>query len=146
MRAGGTEVIKLHICEAIATYVSLLPQSKAVTPEAILTMGSYLTEHPDLKHLSITDLKTFFNLAFKQQKFGKLYGGFGYDTLLDWFNQYFELRTQEVINYREREHTNYTALEKRQRDRTEGDAFGGFTQDIKEAYTKIYKENGDTNK
>lgn len=142
MRAGGTELVKLHITEAIATYVSLLPANKGVTPEAIITMGSYLTEHPNLKHLSITDLKTFFNLAFKQQKFGKLYGGFGYDTLLDWFNQYFDLRMEEVVNYREREHSNYTAQEKVRRDRSEGDAFGGFAQDIKTAYDKINKGNG----
>lgn len=134
MRDGGTDLIRLHVTEAIATYVSLLPSSRMVTPEAIVTMGQYLTEHPDIKHLSVTELKTFFNLAFKQQRFGKLYGGFGYDTLLDWFNQFFEMRIQEVVEYREKQHTYYTQNEKVRRDRSEGDAFGGFLQDIKTIY------------
>jgi hypothetical protein len=144
IREGGLELIKLHVTEAIATYISLLPQSKSMSPEAIITMGTYLSEHPDMRHLSISELKTFFNLAFKQQRFGKLYGGFGYDTLLDWFNQYFDLRMQEVINYREREHTYNTQQEKQRRERTDGDAFGGFLRDIQNLNPNI-KTDGSTN-
>lgn len=133
IRNGGKDLIQLHVTEAIATYVSLLPANKGVSTEAVITMGKYLTEHPDLKHLSLSELKTFFNMAFKQQRFGKLYGGFGYDTLLEWFNQFFDLRIQEVINIRENEHNRITAHEKDKRNRTDGDAFGGFN-DLKTIY------------
>lgn len=136
MRDGQKELIQLHCTEAIATYVSLLPQSRSLPPNVILTMGEYFVDLPELKHLTIEELKTFFNLAFKQQRYGKLYGGFGYDILVDWFNQFFSDRCDEVIAFREQEHINITATEKMRRDRSEGDAFG---------IGEIIKNNDDRN-
>lgn len=123
MRNGGKQMIQLHITSAVATYLSLIPASRGLSNEAILTIGELFTEHPEIKHITVDELKLFLNFAFKQQKYGKLYGGFGYDTLLEWWNEYFQDRTKEVINYRQNEHTTQTTFEKGRRDRTV-DAFG----------------------
>lgn len=124
LREGQKELVQLHCTEAIATYLSLLPASRSLQPNAILTIGEYFTDIPELKHLTLDELKTFFQFAFKQQRYGKLYGGFGYDTLLDWFNQFWEERLTAIIDYRENQHNNRTAYEKSNRYRSEGDAFG----------------------
>lgn len=119
------------ISEAVAFYNSMLPSQRALSVQGIINIATTFTDHPDMKHLSLSELKTFFNLAFKQQKFGKLYGGFGYDTLLDWFNLFFEERMQETIRYRENQHVQQTMYEKQRRTRSEGDAFGSIGSVIK---------------
>jgi hypothetical protein len=123
IRNGGKQMIQLHITSALATYLSLIPASRGLSNDSILAIGELFTDHPEIKHITIDELKLFLTFAFKQQKYGKLYGGFGYDTLLEWWNEYFEDRTKEVIKYRENEHTTQTTFEKGRRDRTV-DAFG----------------------
>lgn len=126
IRNDCREIVQLHITEAISSFVMLLPAQRTITPQAVLQIGKLFTENDDLKHLSIQELKTFLSLAFKQMKFGKLYAGFGYDTLLDWFAQYCEDRMSEVIKYRENEHIRHTMYEKQRRNRSDGDAFGSI--------------------
>lgn len=126
IKSGNKQIVQLHVTEAIATYVSLLSSSKSVSNQAILTMGQYLTENAELGQLSVCELKTFINLAFKQQKYGKLYGGFGYDVLLDWLNQFLDERYNELMNVRENQHRQYTTFEKQRRTRSEGDSFGSI--------------------
>ena len=126
IKTGSKQIVQLHITEAIANYVSLLSNSKGISNQAILTMGEYLTDNPELQNLSVAELKTFINLAFKQQKYGKLYGGFGYDVLLDWLNQFLDERFTEVINVRDNQHRQNTTFEKQRRSRSEGDAFGSI--------------------
>lgn len=135
LKEGHKQIIQLHIAEAIATFNSMLSSNKINSPEAIMTMGEWLTDHPNMRHLTFSELKTFFAVAFKHQKYGKLYGGFGYDTLVEWFNKFFEERTQAVIEYRENQHLRYTATEKNTRSRAEGDAFG-----VNEIFKKIQPE------
>lgn len=124
IRNGGRDLVKVHVTEAVASYVSLLHSSRSVSAETVITMVDYFLENADVKQLRGSELKTFFNLAFKQQKYGKLYGGFGYDTLLDWFNQFIDERLQCIIDYRENQHNQYTMYEKQRRTREDGDAFG----------------------
>jgi hypothetical protein len=124
IRNGATDMVKLHVTEAIATYVSLLHNSRSISVESIVTMSDYFLEHQDVKHLKASELKTFFLMAFKRQKYGKLYGGFGYDTLLEWLNKFLEERMDAILDYRDKEHTQYTYYEKQRRTRSEGDAFG----------------------
>lgn len=131
MRNDQTQWVVATVAEAVAFYNSMLPQQRALSVQGVVNLASSFTEHPDLKHLSMDELKTFFNLAFKQQKFGKLYGGFGYDTLLDWFNSFYEQRMELVIEYRENEHNQRTTYEKQRRTRSEGDAFGSIGSIIK---------------
>ena len=126
INSGSKQIVQLHITEAIASYVSLLSNSKGVSNQAILTMGEYLTDNAELQQLSVTELKTFINLAFKQQKYGKLYGGFGYDVLLNWLNEFLDERFTAVMNYRDNEHRQNTTFEKQRRTRSEGDAFGSI--------------------
>jgi hypothetical protein len=126
INSGSKQIVQLHITEAIATYVSLLSNSKGVSNQAILTMGEYLTDNKELQQLSVCELKTFINLAFKQQQYGKLYGGFGYDVLLDWLNQFLDERFAEVMNVRDNQHRQHTTFEKQRRSRSEGDAFGSI--------------------
>lgn len=126
IKNGSKQIVQLHITEAIATYVSLLSNNKGVSNQAILTMGEYLTENSELQQLSVCELKTFINLAFKQQKYGKLYGGFGYDVLLDWLNQFLDDRFSETISVRQNQHNQYTTFEKQRRTRSDGDAFGSI--------------------
>lgn len=126
-RSGNKDLVTLHITEAVATYVSMLPPARAVTAEAVIAMGKAFTELPDLRHLTLAELKTFLAMAFKRQHFGKLYGGFGYDTLLEWFNHYLEARATAIIDYRENEHNAVTAFEKGRRTRSDGDSWGVTT-------------------
>ena len=118
----GRDVIRLHVTEAIATYVSLLPAGRGVSTGTIITMGDYFTDHPLLRQLTPDELKTFFQFAFRQQKYGKLYAGFGYDTLLEWLEAFFDERCEMSGQVNEQRHTQYTASEKRGRYRSEGDA------------------------
>lgn len=131
INSGSKQVVQLHITEAIASYVSLLSNNKAISNQAILTMGEYLTDNSEMQQLSVCELKTFINLAFKQQKYGKLYGGFGYDVLLDWLNQFLDERFAEVMNVRDNQHRQHTMYEKQRRGRSEGDAFGSIGSHIK---------------
>lgn len=124
IRNGGMDIVKVHVTEAIATYVSLLHNSRAISVESIITMAEYFLEHQDVKHLKASELKTFFLMAFKRQKYGKLYGGFGYDTLLEWLNKFLDERLDAILDYRDKEHTANTYYEKQRRTRSEGDAFG----------------------
>lgn len=124
MREGQKELITMFITAEVAQYCAMLPASRSVSPEVVMLIGKTFSEHPDVRHLSLTELKTFLSLAFKRQEYGKLYGGFGYDTLLEWFNLFYIQRTESVMNYREQEHTIRTQREKIARYRQDGDAFG----------------------
>jgi hypothetical protein len=124
IRNGNKELLQMYITAEIATFASVLPASRSVTPEAVIQIGKMFSEHPDVRHLSLSELKTFLSLAFKRQAFGKLYGGFGYDTLLEWFGLFFAQRIDEVINHRVQTHNQRVQNEKHTRNRQEGDAFG----------------------
>jgi hypothetical protein len=126
IKSGNKQVVQLHITESIATYVSLLSSNKSVSNQAILTMGEYLTDNTELQSLSVCELKTFINLAFKQQKYGKLYGGFGYDVVLDWLNQFLDERFTAIMVMRDNQHRQHTSFEKQRRTRSEGDSFGSI--------------------
>jgi len=132
IKDGHKNLIQLHVTEAIATFSSMIATNKTTSPEAIMTMGEWLTDHPNMRHLSLSELKTFFAVAFKYQRYGKLYGGFGYDTLVEWFNKFFEERTEQLVSYRENQHLRYTATEKNSRGRVEGDTFGSIADIMKE--------------
>lgn len=121
---GGEAIVKVHVMEAVASYVSVLHPSRAISVESIVAMVDYFVHNDDVKQLKPVDLKTFFDLAFKRQKYGKLYGGFGYDTLLEWLNAFLDERMEEILNYREQQHDALTTYEKQRRTRSEGDAFG----------------------
>lgn len=121
---GCKDLVTLHVTEAIATYVSMLPANRGVAPDAVIAMGKAFVDLPEARHLTLSELKTFLAMAFKRQTYGKLYGGFGYDTLMEWFNSYMEDRYRAVIDYREAQHNQITAREKTRRDRQDGDAWG----------------------
>jgi hypothetical protein len=131
IRNGNKDILQMYVTAEIATYASLLPASRSLSTEAVITMGKQFIEHPDVRHLSLSELKTFLSLAFKRQAYGKLYGGFGYDTLLEWFNLFYAQRIDEIINYREMYHTKHTQSEKTSRGRSEGDAWGAISDIIK---------------
>ena len=131
--AGLREVVVLHITEAVATYVSMLPTSRAVPAEAVIAIGKTFADLPEVRNLTLAELKTFMAFAFKRQAYGKLYGGFGYDTLLEWLQAYMAERTEAIVSYREQQHTAYTAGEKSRRNRQDGDAWGA--QSLTEIYT-----------
>lgn len=126
-RAGAKDLVVLHVTEAVATYVSMLPPSRGLTTEAVIAIGKTFCDLPDLKHLTLSELRTFLSMALKRQGFGKTYGGFGYDTLLEWFNAYLDARLCAIIDYRDNEHLARTGQEKRRRYRTDGDAWGSTT-------------------
>ena len=130
-RNDNQQFIVATIGESVAFYNSMLPTGKALSVAGVINIASTFAEHPDLRHLKLSELKTFLSMAFKTQKFGKLYGGFGYDTLLDWFNQFNEQRLERTIDYRENEHHQSTTFEKQRRTRSEGDAFGSIGSVIK---------------
>lgn len=130
-RSNNHQFVVATIGESIAFYNSMLPTGKALSVQGVMNIASTFAEHPDLRHLRFSELKTFFTMAFKQQKFGKLYGGFGYDTLLDWFNLFMQQRLELLIDFRENEHAQITAFEKQRRTRSEGDAFGSIGSVIK---------------
>ena len=130
-RNDNQQFIVATIGESVAFYNSMLPTGKALSVAGVMNIASTFAEHPDLRHLKLSELKTFLSMAFKTQKFGKLYGGFGYDTLLDWFNIFNEQRLERTIDYRENEHHQITTFEKQRRTRSEGDAFGSVGSVIK---------------
>jgi hypothetical protein len=123
-RDGYRDYIILHITEAIANYVAMLPSNRAVGVDAVISMGKTFADLPEVRHLSLTELKTFFHMAFARQSFGKLYGGFGYDTLVEWLKAYMDQRTDAIVDYREQMHTQFTNTEKATRSRADGDAWG----------------------
>lgn len=84
---------------------------------------------PNVKHLRLSELKLFFR-EFMNGAYGKLYEGFGYNNLVDAFNQFFEERVNAIVEYRENEHLRKTDTPPRYR--TEGDAFGNNTRPIGE--------------
>lgn len=120
---SAQQLVTLTVTEAIATYVSMLPASRAVAAEACIAMGKAFADLPEVRNLTLPELKTFLELAFKRQAFGKLYGGFGYDTLVEWLNAYFDERTEGIVQHRENQHLLATQSEKHRRDRQEGDAW-----------------------
>lgn len=104
---GCQTVFQIKIGEQIADYVSMLPSGRGLNSQGIISMTKAFSSLPELRHLSMSELKTFFTLAFKRQYFGKLYGGFGYDTLMDWWNSYLDQRQEAILTYRENEHLRY---------------------------------------
>lgn len=104
---GCKTIFQLKIGEQIADYVSMLPSGRGLSPQGIMAMTKAFCDLPEVRHLSMSELKTFFSLAFNRQFFGKIYSGFGYDTLMDWFNSFLEQRQQAILNYRENEHIRY---------------------------------------
>jgi hypothetical protein len=121
---GHQDLIVGFIISELSDFCSMLPQQKTITPQAVILMGKSFAENPDVKNLSFTELKTFLSLALKRMKYGKLYGGFGYDTLIDWFTHFYNERVESIIDYRESKHSFYTQNEKVKRYRSEGDSFG----------------------
>jgi hypothetical protein len=119
MQSENAEFITGMIAESIANYVMLLPANRSISANSVIAISKAFTNHPDLKQLRVNELKSFFQMAFIEMKFGKAYGGFGYDTLIDWFNQFNELKFEEVIRYRENEHIQQTTFEKQRRDKGE---------------------------
>lgn len=118
---GCKTVFQLKIGEQIANYVSMLPSGRGLSPQGIMAMTEAFCDLPEVRHLSMSELKTFFGLAFKRQFFGKLYGGFGYDTLMDWWNTYLDQRQEAIITYRENEHLRYKS---QNRERGTNDTWG----------------------
>jgi hypothetical protein len=114
LRTGHREIVKVHVAEAIASYVELVHPNRGITAEQIVNMSDAFLHHPDIRHLSVSELKTFFTLAFKVQKLGsgKLYAGFGYDVLLEWFADYYNQRMNAVIALRERQHSEFKSRER----------------------------------
>ena len=107
------------IAEAIANYVMLLPANRTLNANSVIAISKAFTNHPDIKQLRLHELKSFFHMAFIEMKFGKAYGGFGYDTLIDWFNQFNDLKFDETIRFRENEHMQQTSFEKQRREKGE---------------------------
>ena len=119
LNSENADFVTGMIAESIANYVMLLPANRSLNANSVIAISKAFTNHPDIKQLRITELKSFFQMAFIEMKFGKAYGGFGYDTLIDWFNQFNELRFEEVIRYRENEHMQQTTFEKQRREKGE---------------------------
>ena len=123
-KSGNIEVVQKYIAAEVAQFCSMLPTARSVSPEAVLNIAKSFSQHPDVRNFSLVELKTFLSLALKRMAFGKLYGGFGYDTLLDWLVQYNNERTERILDYRDSEHAQFTAREKIQRNRNYGDEWG----------------------
>lgn len=104
---GCKPFFKSRIADSILNYVSMLPSGRGISPQGVLAMTEAFSNLPEVRHLSLSELRTFFSLAFERQAFGKLYGGFGYDTLMDWWNTYLEQRQEAILTYRENEHLRY---------------------------------------
>lgn len=119
LNSENADFVTGMIAESIANYVMLLPANRTLNANSVIAISKAFTNHPDIKQLRITELKSFFQMAFIEMKFGKAYGGFGYDTLIDWFNQFNDLRFDEVIRYRENEHMQQTTFEKQTREKGE---------------------------
>lgn len=134
MDTGLKPILQARIAEAIGRYQLILPQGRSISPEAVLAMSEDFADHPLVRNLTISELKTFLTMAFKRQAFGKLYGGFGFDTLLEWFNTYMEDRALAVADYRYNQHLTLTSQEKGRRDRQEGDAWGNNVKKIEDIW------------
>lgn len=119
LASDNADAVTGMIAEAIANYVMLLPANRSINANSVIAISKAFTNHPDIKQLRLQELKSFFNMAFVEMKFGKAYGGFGYDTLIDWFNQFNDLRFDEVIRYRENDHMQTTSFEKQRREKGE---------------------------
>lgn len=124
VKNGNNDILIAYVVSELSSFCAMIPANRSATPEAVIAMGKAFAENPDVKNLSFIELKTFLSLALKRMKFGKLYGGFGYDTLIDWFEQFQIERINSIIDYREAKHNQYTSNEKTTRKRIEGDAFG----------------------
>lgn len=124
IRSDNIDVVGRYVISELSDFCAMLPPQRSATPEAVLKITKTFIQHPDVKNLSVTELKTFLSLALKRMKYGKLYAGFGYDTLLEWFEQFNSERMQSIVEYREGQHAQYTASEKIQRNRNYGDEWG----------------------
>lgn len=119
LASNNADIVTGMIAEAIANYVMLLPANRTINANSVIAISKAFTNHPDIKQLRLNELKAFFNMAFIEMKFGKAYGGFGYDTLIDWFNQFNDLKFEETIRFRENEHMQQTSFEKQRREKGE---------------------------
>jgi len=66
---------------------------------------------PEVKQLRIEELKLFFQEAFAFN-YGKLYGGFGWDSLREWFSLYWKQRITTAVEIQLNNHSQNTANEK----------------------------------
>ena len=119
LQSENADFVTGIIAEAIANYVMLLPANRTINANSVIAISKAFTNHPDIKQLRLNELKSFFHMAFIEMKFGKAYGGFGYDTLIDWFNQFANLKFEEVIRFRANEHSQQTTFEKQRREKGE---------------------------
>lgn len=124
IRNGHKDLISGFLVAEVSEFCKMLPPGRSLPAPSIIAIGKTFTENPELKNLSFVELKTFLSLALKRMKYGKLYAGFGYDTLLEWFEQFNSERMQSIVEYREGQHAQYTASEKIQRNRNYGDEWG----------------------
>lgn len=119
IRNGEEELVQAFITKSISDYVAIISSSKGMSTSTILAVGKIFTINKEVKQLKISEIKTFFNLAFVEQRYGKLYGAFGYDVLMEWFNTFMDERQQAIIEFRNNEHDRYTANEKQFRNRND---------------------------
>jgi len=100
----------------IMRFVSLISAPTNITKDNVYLVSETFLAINDVKHLSLRELKGFLKSAF-ELKFGKLYGGFGLDTLITWFNDYYSERSKTFDEIHYNEHMRTIGAEKVVRDK-----------------------------
>lgn len=111
-----TEELINIVANELVNFIGLISTPSSIKTENIWMVSKMFINLPNVKHLSVNELKYFFGQMYSFT-YGKIYGAFGWDTLVDWFNQFFETRMDVFANHSEDEHARNVGAEKAQRSK-----------------------------
>lgn len=104
------------IANEIMVYISIISAHTNINKDNVYIVAERFLAMDGVKHLSLREIKGFLKSAF-EQKYGKIYGGFGLDTLITWFNEYYSQRDIAVGEFSHDEHLRLTGKEKALREK-----------------------------
>lgn len=115
IREQKTELVNI-VCNEIFTFISVISAPTNITKDNVFIVAERFLAIDEVVHLSITELKFFFKKAF-ELKYGKIYGSFGLDTLITWFNDFLKDREAEFEYQSRAKHDEFTSHEKQTRSK-----------------------------
>ena len=118
--------LKNIVQSELILFADLISTSNNISVTKAMLIAEKFLAIPQVKNLRIEELKFFFEEAFNF-RYGKLYGGFGWDVLREWFEIYWKERTSTAVNIQLDKHSRNTAGEKEYRTLSSGERFGAPT-------------------
>lgn len=111
---GAKKFLVNSVTTQLQAWLSLLSTTGNMDSKTTYRIVQEFFKNNLVKNLNIHELK-FFLSECTSMKYGKVYHGFGFDVLMDWFEKYWDIREREFETQRENQRMELTAHEKARR-------------------------------